>query len=387
MPPRDLARLDRVQALQIMAWAFGFRVLSSILALFVKVAFEPQRFMTVYDRPSAFWDAFVLGDSGWYEPIARSGYVYYVDSRCNIAFFPAYPLAMRYVGWLFGTGHEAYFLAGILISWVSFVLAMAALYYLARLDLPPQRARRAVLLTAVFPFAFFFGIVYTESMFLLFAVLAFYAFRTRRWMLGGPAASIAIATRVPGVLMWPALAWLAWKHAQPTSRDRAMAAGGLVVALTGFAAYCAYIYQLSGHPFEWVATIQRWGYHPGGAPWTAPLVLLDKLITHPYTFFTVTPGAPYDALYGVTGLLFLGLTPFVWRRFGAAYGSYMLFNLLLPLSSGVFEGVGRYCAVLFPAFLWMATIRSRAVFSALVVLFGVFYSLSFALFLTNKPIF
>ena len=71
------------------------------------------------------------------------------------------------------------------MSWLCFVLAMVALYYLARLDLPRRRAERAVLLTTVFPFAFFFGVAYSESTFLLFTVLAFYVFRTRRWMLGG----------------------------------------------------------------------------------------------------------------------------------------------------------------------------------------------------------
>ncbi|MEX2016618.1 MAG: glycosyltransferase family 39 protein, partial [Candidatus Hydrogenedentales bacterium] len=273
------------------------------------------------------------------------------------------------------------------VSWTCFVLAMAALYYLARLDVPRVQARRAVLLTAVFPFAFFFGAVYSESMFLLFTVLAFYGFRTRRWMLGGVSASIAIVTRVPGILMMPALAWLAWKHVEPTRRDRLMALAGLSLSLTGFAWYCIYIYQLSGNAFEWVATIQRWNYYPGGAPWKAPLDLMDKLLMHPYTYLSYNPMALYDTLYGVTGLIFLGLTPVVWRRFGAAYGLYMLLNLWLPLSSGVFEGVGRYCSILFPAFIWMATIRSRNISTALVVLFAMVYMFGFTLFLNNKPLF
>jgi len=381
------ARLDRITAIRIAGWALLFRLASAILALFVKLAFNPERHMTVFDRPSPFWDAFALGDSGWYEPIAREGYTYYVDSRSNIAFFPGYPLAMRYVGRLFGAGHEAYFLGGIVVSWACFVLAMVTLYFLARLDLSPLRARRAVLLTAVFPFAFFFGVVYTESMFLFTVVLAFYGFRTRRWLVGGLSASVAIATRVPGFLIWPALAWLAWTHAKPTRRDRLAAAAGLVLSMTGFAAYCAYIYSLSGHPFEWVATIQKWDYHPGGAPWSAPLRLMNHLLTHPYTYLIADPAALYDTLYGLTGLAFLALTPFVWRRLGAAYGVYMLLSLLLPLSSGVFEGVGRYCAVLFPAFIWMATVRSRQLSTAMLVAFPLIYMLGLALFLTNKPVF
>ena len=97
--------------------------------------------------------------------------------------------------------------------------------------------------------------------------------------------------------------------------------------------------------------------------------------------------APYDTLYGVTGILFVLAIPFVWRRFGAGYGLFMLLNLWLPLSSGVFEGVGRYCSVLFPCFIWLATIRSRFVSTALVVVFALFYTLGLALFTTIHPLF
>jgi 4-amino-4-deoxy-L-arabinose transferase-like glycosyltransferase len=378
---------DRTQALRIVGWALAFRVASALLAFAICIALKPPQHFNVGQRPHAFWDTFARFDSGWYEPIARDGYRYVEGGRSNIAFFPGYPMAMRFAGWVFPHSYERYFFGGILVSWICFALAMAALYYLARLDLPRPRARRAVLLAAIFPFSFFFGAVYSESMFLLFTVLAFYGFRTRRWLLGGLSASIAIVTRVPGILMMPCLAWLAWKHAQPTLRDRGLAAAALVLSLAGFAWYCAFIYSLSGNPFEWIATIERWGYHPGGAPWAAPVGLLDKLLMHPYTYLTSDPNAIYDTLYGVTGLVFLGLTVVVWRRFGLAYGLFMLLSLWLPISSGVFEGVGRYCSVLFPAFIWMATIRSRSAFTALVVLFALFYTLGLTLFLFIKPIF
>src|SRR5262249_62025037 len=101
---------------------------------------------------------------------------------------------------------------------------MVALYYLARLDLPRRQAERAVLLTTIFPFAFFFGVAYSESTFLLFAVLAFYGFRTRRWLLGGMCGAVATATRVPGILMLPALAWVAFDATSasgPETKSRA----------------------------------------------------------------------------------------------------------------------------------------------------------------------
>ena len=370
-------------------WALGFRLVSAAIALLVNLAFPlyQREQLTVFGSTSPFWDTFARYDTGHFEAIAWSGYAPAEGGRSNIAYFPVYPMLMRMVGRLFGRHHATYYLSGIAVSWACFILAMVALYFLARLDLPRRRAERAVLLTMIFPFSFFFGVAYSESTFLLFVVLTFYCFRTRHWVLGGLCGAVATATRVPGIMMMPALAWIAWQHAQPTRRDRLGAVAGLALAAAGFAAYCFYIYRLTGHPFEWAATLQRWGYYPGGSPWLTPLRLIRTLATHPYLYLTTNPMAVYDTLYGVTGILFVVAIPFVWRRFGAGYGLFMLLNLWLPLSSGVFEGVGRYCSVLFPCFIWLATIRSRTVSTALIVVFGMFYTLGLALFTTIHPLF
>ena len=375
--------------LRIIAGAIGVRLLSALLALLVNVAFplHQREQFTIFGSTSPFWDTFARHDSGHYEGIAWSGYRPTPGGRSNIAFFPVYPLMMRAVGRLFARSHAAFYLSGIAISWAAFVLAMVALYHLARLDLPRRRAERAVLLTMIFPFSFFYGVVYSESMFLLFAVLTFYLFRTRRWLAGGLCGAVATATRVPGILLLAPVTWLAWRQAEPTRRDRAWAAVGLVLVASGFGAYCAYIYQLTGDPFEWAATLQRWGYHPGAWPWLAPLSLVRRLVTDPYVYLTTDPSAVYDTLYGVTGILFTLSIPFVWQRFGAAYGLFMLLNLWLPFSSGALEGIGRYCSVLFPCFIWLASLRSRDTFTALVVCFAMFYTLGLALFVTIHPIY
>jgi mannosyltransferase PIG-V len=296
-------------------------------------------------------------------------------------------MLMRLVGRLFGRQHAVYYISGIAISWVCFVLAMVVLHHLARLDVPERQARRAVLLAAIFPFSFFFGVVYSESTFLLFAVLAVYCFRTGRWIAGGACGAVATATRVPGIMLLPVLAWIAYRTAPPAPRERWHALAGVALAATGFAAYCLFIFQLTGNPFEWAATIQRWGYYPGGSPWLAPTRLILQLSTHPYLYLTTERMAPYEALYGVTGILFLLAVPFVWRRLGAAYGLFMLLNLWLPFSSGVFEGMGRYCSLLFPCFIWLAMVRSDWLFTGIVIAFSMFYTLGLALFTTIHPIF
>jgi hypothetical protein len=383
-------------ALRVALAALGFRIVSAIVAFLANLTFPPYQAVqvTMFERPNRFWDAFIRFDSGWYYQIARNGYGFVpggpsvgVGKAGKIAFFPLYPILMRWASHLFGRAPSDVYLGGIFVAWISFALAMVALFHLARLDLSRDGAGRAVVLTAVFPFAFFFGLVYTESLFLLLTVLSFYGFRTRRWWLGGAAGALATATRVNGILMLPALAWAAWQAAPATARDRARAAAGLLLVPAGIAAYSLFVYRLSGNALEWMASIRRWGYYPGGAPWTAPFVLVRQLVTHPYAYLAGDRMAPVDTLYGVAGILFLVAVPFVWRRLGAAYGLFMLANLWLPMSSGVFEGVGRYCSVLFPCFIWLASMRSPFVYTSLVAIFALFYTLGLALFTTVHPLF
>lgn len=372
----------------LVALAIALRLFSAALAFLCNLFFarpQPEPF-TVYSETHLFWDTFARFDSGWYFGIARNGYQYVAGGRSNLAFFPVYPTLMGWIGRLMGGRQQHYYMAGVLISWTAFVLAMVFLRKLAELDLPRRDADRAVLYAAIFPFAFFYGVVYSESVFLLALVLSCYGFRTRRWWLGGAAGAVMTATRVNGIMALPALAWIAWRSA-PTTRDRAIAALSLLLVCAGIGAYSVFVYTLTGSFTEWSASIKRWGYYPGGVPF-APLVRLIRMsLLHPYLYFTGEGAAPYDLLNGATALVFSASIPFVWRRLGAGYGLLMLTNLWLPLSSGSFEGLGRYCAVLFPWFIWAATIEAPAFRAILVVSSSMLYTLALALFTTIRPLF
>jgi hypothetical protein len=157
---------------RIVAAALGFRVISAIIALLVNLSFPLQQHeqFTVFESTSPFWDTFARYDSGWYYQIATNGYTFVpggpsagIGKPGKIAFFPLYPVSMQYTGRLFGTARADVYFGGILVSWMSFIAASVALFFLARLDLNRRQAERTVLLTAIFPFSFFFGMVYTGS--------------------------------------------------------------------------------------------------------------------------------------------------------------------------------------------------------------------------------
>jgi len=98
-------------------------------------------------------------DAGWYLSVARIGYMWTprdVGRQQNVAFFPAFPMAMRTMGRLFGGSGVAYLYGGLAISHVAFLWALILLYQLARDDLgdaPPAAA--VVTLLASYPFSVF----------------------------------------------------------------------------------------------------------------------------------------------------------------------------------------------------------------------------------------
>jgi hypothetical protein len=155
----------------------------------------------------------------------------------------------------------------------------------------------------------------------------------------------------------------------------------------GIGLYSLYIYRLTGHLFEWKTTIELWGYYPGGNAWTSMVHLLHELAERPIVFIATVPTARFDTLNGLAALAFVIAVPFVWVRFGTAYGLYMAANLWLPLSSGLFEGLGRYCAVLFPFFILIGSVRSKTVITSAIVVSAVLYTLCMSIFTNIQPLY
>lgn len=368
--------------------ALAFRCISSCIGFLSTVTFPNYRDpgFSVFRTPSTFWDRFARFDSGWYHGIASDGYLWVPGGRSNLAFFPLYPTLMRYLGRLFGGAQHDYYFAGLLVSWVSFVLAIALLYRLARLDLTHDEAVRATTFVAVFPAAYFYGVIYSESLFLLTLVGAVLALRKRRWLIAGLAGAAMTATRVNGVMFVPALALIAWRSSGPSREDRARGMAAAAASLLGIGAYCVYNYALSGNPFEWYDSITRWGYHPGGNPFTAILRVGSSLLNAPLAFL-VEPTAVYETLNALSAVLGIVAVPFVWRRFGSGYAAIVLLGLILPLSSGQLEGLGRYTSVLFPISLLLGSLPGETRHTWLVACSTLFFALGLVLFSNAHPLF
>ena len=141
-------------------------------------------------------------DAMWYLRLATDGYAVGDPSA---AFFPLYPWLVGLVTSLPGVGPLA---AGLVVSNLAFVGALVVAHALTRLELggDPETARRAIRYLAIFPTAFFFLAPYTEALFLLLCLLAFWWARRDRWALAATAGAFAALSRSVGVVLALALA-------------------------------------------------------------------------------------------------------------------------------------------------------------------------------------
>jgi hypothetical protein len=368
--------------------AVVLRLVTALIAFLANVTIptHADQGFSLLGHPHAFWDTFARYDSGWYFGIASQGYAFVEGGRSNLAFFPLYPLLMRAGGLLLGGAQADFYFAGIVVSWVSFAVAMVLLYRLALLDMPRERAARAVLYAALFPGAYFFGVVYSESLFFMTLLGAALAIRSGRWGWAAVAGAAMTATRVNGALLVPALLWLAWRSAEAGPRRRRMLAAAAASG-AGIALYCVYNFALSGNPFEWYHSIQRWGYYPGGNPASGLLAIGRALVTRPYSFLTSEAMAPYDILNVLPALGAVLAVPFIWRRLGGPYAAIVVLGLILPLSTGQYEGLARYCAVLFPLPIFLASLGGEVRHVVLVAVAAMLYTLGLILFVNVHPMF
>ena len=144
-----------------------------------------------------------LWDGSWYRLTAMNWYS--PRESAFAAFFPLYPKLMDWGNQLTGWSVES---IGYLISNVAFLGALIILYRLVTLDFNDAVARRTLWILAIFPTAFFFTAVYTESLFLFLVVATLYGARRGEWWIAGIAGLLAALTRSAGVMLLAPMAVL-----------------------------------------------------------------------------------------------------------------------------------------------------------------------------------
>ena len=324
-----------------------------------------------FSRASAWWDLPRRWDAGWYLSIAKDGYQWTGDvaSSQNLNFFPAYPLLLRAIASLGSPPHvsdeAALAWTATSISIAVFAAAVTYLYWFADEQFGSAVAERSIVLLASYPFAVFFGAVYSESLFLLSAVAAWYHARRDEPIPAIAFGLIAGLCRPNGALLSiPLLLEMAGR------RNSSVTGWATAVApLVGVVLFSVFAYRLTSHPFVWVesqrAAFGRTYQSFNDTIWPELKTLADIGIVQ------YVGAWPWRTLNLAPTLLSLGTVWPIARRLGVAAGAFVLVNTLLPLLNGGLVSMGRYTSVLFPIFVWLAIVVDRRWFALLVWCFGI----------------
>jgi hypothetical protein len=269
------------------------------------------------------WERF---DALWFLRIASHGYA---NGDGSAAFFPLYPLLVRWVSAVSGGRPLA---AAIVVSNLSFLGALMMLYVLSRTELSEETARRAVLYVAIFPTAFFFFAPYSESTFFLLAVITLWAARRQRWAIAAVAGALAALTRSLGVVLaLPLIVEAVHQWSESGRRGRPVAVLSSLGPPAGLLVYLWYWRIKSG---DWLAPIhQQTGWQREAMN---PLVALWHGSLDAYRFVGIYPGG-YHELDWLIVIPALVAAAYALRRFRPAFGIYTWVSILVPLCL-VFDG-------------------------------------------------
>jgi hypothetical protein len=341
-------------------------------------------------------------DANWYAGIAAEGYEWQgrFDRQQNFAFFPALPVTMKAVGFVTGAYAEGisrdrriarFTWAGLLVALVAFVGAAWYLSSIARDFLPSDRARRAVLLLSAYPFALFFSAAYTESLFLLTSLGAWFHFRRHEH---GRAALFGLftgLTRPNGCFLSVPLGLLALGFPdvpRPDTRPTEKSSRGLITRLAvaampgvGMLIYTVYLYFNTGVWFAWARVQIAWGRVLSGSASASSTVDLSGGLLQ------FAAEQPYVALNAL-GLAFaIALLWPVWRRLGPAWAAYVVVNVAPPVMTGGLLSMGRMSSTLFPLFLALAAVLPSRAWPAVGVACALMQGFLAALFYTWRALY
>lgn len=328
----------------------------------------------LFVQPLRNWDGF------WYTLIAERGY--HVNPAAS-AFWPVYPLILRYL-------HDALTWSvptiGVIVSNVSFFFGLVYLYRLIRVDYPEKIAKRAIWLLVLFPTAYYFSAVYTESLFLLLTVAAIYYGRTDRWGRAAIVGALAALTRNTGFLILIPLGLFIVHRYGWDPRNWWRKAIQLILIPLAPLAFLFRLKQLWNDPLMTLHVQSEWARYRAW-PWATIQTEFHKVdltwfhylyqnfswntLTSAYVRHLFAESQTYDLF--IT-LVFIALAIYMAVKVRPAYSLYAIVAFVLPMFSPSLVhplmSTPRFVLVLFPFFIAMAyLLRNRYLYLAVLALF------------------
>ena len=371
-----------------------FRMIDILIIVFAQnivpyLGFFPYKeIQGQYQLPS-FFSALSNFDGVHYLLIAREGYNQYQQ-----AFFPMYPILIKYVSVLFWGNH---LLTGILLSNGFFLGAILMLNgYLKTIKYETLNTKHitwTILLLIIFPTSFFFGAVYTESLFLFLFISSLYFLKKERYFYAALFAYLASLTRFIGVFLFipifvSHLLLFKSKKAPPISHLLSF-----ISPFLGLITYSLYLWKTTGDPLFFLNS--QWAF---GAHRSSNIILLPQVL---FRYFKIFFTAAWNFQYWISVFEFFTFCFFFviliydlfsnlkfidhWKLKIENYDRFALnifsfANLLLPTLTGTFSSIPRYSLLSLSFFLALGRIGNENIKKAVAFIFMVIHIITLGFF-------
>lgn len=285
-------------------------------------------------------------DSGWYLRLAQFGYSNIISLRtatfgqANYAFFPLYPLLMN----IFEKVLKDYFISGLLVSNISLVVACVYLFKLTRLDFDDKTSLRAILYCLLWPVAFIFSGVFTESLYLALAIAAFYYARKNNWLLACILGFFLALTRSIGVLIVIPLIYEYLITKKFSYKIIGKEIFYFLLIPTGLVLFGVYNYFLTKDLLAFFKIQSAWG-----RSLVNPFRLIWGGLFH---------GDSTSVFNSLFVLAIIALAIIFYKKIRASYLIFIAYSILVPLFTGL-ESMPRYTLVIFPLFILLAQLTKN----------------------------
>lgn len=335
---------------------FGYRALSS----------DTKSFFDIFS------DIWAQCDSPRYLQIAQEGYLTAGahDKVVNIAFLPLYPMLIKVVAFIV----RDYFYSGIIVSFISLVVACFYFYKLLLLDYNESTAQRALKYFLIYPFSLFLSAIYTESTFMALCFMCFYFARKRNWISSGIAGMLGAFCRTQGFLLFIPLLYEIFleikekRTASKTSKLLNITYISVFLVPLGYIGYWTVNKIVTGEWFKFM-------YYQETA-WSQTFVPFPQVILHTFDCISNPPDMRNIVNWGPQLMMFfiaIALTVFFIKRIRTSYLLYSIFFIILSYSASYLLSGPRYLIGVFPMFISAALLTKNKTFDRVLTLFCIMF--------------
>jgi len=356
---------------------FIYSVISFFAEKFVPyLGFFPYKELLVeYGLPS--WiSSFANFDGIHYLQIAKQGY-----SQWEQAFFPLYPILIKFLSFIIPN----FLVSALFISNISFIIGL--IFFKKLMKLWGINTSLPLIFLLSFPTAFYFGMVYTESLFFVLLILSLYFLHKKNYVAAGICAGLSSATRLIGVfLVIPFFIYLVAEKQINFKNYKFKIKNYLFLLASpffGLFSYMGYLWKTTGDPLFFFNSQPIFGANRSTHLIFLPQVYFRYLkiaftASHNFQWYlSLFEMSIFSLVFAILILDFLKIKKHLsvastnlrgLQRLGLNIFSFI--NILLPTATGTFSSIPRYALLSLSFFIFLGELKNSTLKSVIVAIFA-----------------